>query len=427
MNVIHGAIGESSAHLNSHDQDVRNRRIRNRLIKESNKEAAIRENDQSREDIVESLSQDMGMLSELELKSFKSAKEVVNLNRFAGLPMHESYSIIANMFKLEEWEEWIQDNNNLDEQEFDSKIEDLSDSILALDDDGSSNLPTKILSILDGFLSNNKFSNSPAFVYATLVSLGKKIADDEEDEERAQGMCNAIDELLATIEEKDGSEILASFKLSKNKQVKQMTSSNPKVLESIIKLEQGSYEIKHFMNECFPLLKEVNFERLVPTIMQFRMHVISEVSGFKSFESKNKLSTFVALEQTLILVNTLYQLLKKCAIPVEGQQDYAQANALIIKDILRTVNMVGVLKKPNMNFVNDFLLLWYERDKENANYQTLNHKIGVFVKRLPFTIISPEGKESIMQLFLKLLGGKFGYDSSLVNRYLPREKSIITP
>jgi hypothetical protein len=199
-------------------------------------------------------------------------------------------------------------------------------------------------------------------------------------------------------------------------------------MDSIRKLELGNYEIRNFMNEAFPLLKEVDFERLVPAILQFRLHVISEVSSRDSFEHKYKLDTFVGLEQTLILVNSLYKLLKSCAIPVENQEDYARANTLIIKDIMRVLNVVDVLKKPNMAFVNEFLMLWYERDKDHSTYEDLNHKIGVFVNRLPIILVSAQDKEMLMELFLKLLDSKFGQKKSLLDKYINKKSvSVVFP
>ena len=418
----------------AHDQERRNNRMRMKQIRQESFHAAAVEHE--RADAESNALNDMrDMLNETGVARHpgwnqKYARSVTNLVSVAGMtmPINSNTPWLAGLIELGDWEEFVSGDKDFSDEEFSSKLGDFADSVLAESTDDATQLPAKILSKLEQFLTKNGFSSNPAFVYATLVNLSKKLAEDEEDEDRAMGMCAAIDELLVKIEEQDGAEIISTFRLSKNKQVQKLAKKNPKVMDSIRKLELGNYEIRNFMNEAFPLLKEVDFERLVPAILQFRLHVISEVSSRDSFEHKYKLDTFVGLEQTLILVNSLYKLLKSCAIPVENQEDYARANTLIIKDIMRVLNVVDVLKKPNMAFVNEFLMLWYERDKDHSTYEDLNHKIGVFVNRLPIILVSAQDKEMLMELFLKLLDSKFGQKKSLLDKYINKKSvSVVFP
>lgn len=416
----------------AHDMERRNNRIRMKQMRQESIHMAEHQRADAESDALNDM---RDMLNETGVARHpgwnqKYARQVTNLVHVAGVTMPISSNVpwLEGLIALGEWEEFATDGQEFSDEEFSSKIGDFADSIMSESLEDGQQLPSKILANLEQFLSKNGFSSSPAFVYATLVNVAKKLADEDDDEERAMGMCAAIDELLVKIEEQDGAEILSTFRLSKNKQVQKMAKKNPKVMDSIRKLELGNYEIRNFMNEAFPLLKEVDFERLVPAIMQFRMHIISEVSTRNSFEHKHKLDTFVGLEQTLILVNSLYRLLKNCAIPIENQDEYAKANTLIIKDVMRTLNVLDVLKKPNMNFVNDFLLLWYERDKAHATYEDLNHKIGVFVNRLPLMLISASEKEMLMEMFLKLLENKFGHRKTLTEKYLDKKSvSVVFP
>jgi hypothetical protein len=81
-----------------------------------------------------------------------------------------------------------------------------------------------------------------------------------------------------------------------------------------------------------------------------------------------------------------------------------------------------------MAFVNEFLMLWYERDKEHSTYEDLNHKIGVFVNRLPIMLVSAQDKEMLMEMFLKLLDNKFGQKKSLLDKYINKKTvSVVFP
>jgi hypothetical protein len=418
----------------AHDMERRNHRIRMKQMRQESIHMAAVEQDRADEES-NALNDMRDMLNEIGVArnpgwNQKYARQVTNLVNVAGMtmPINSNVPWLEGLIALSDWEEFFSDSQELSDEEFSSKLGDFADSIMLESTEDLAMMPAKILSKLEQFLNKNGFSNSPAFVYASLVNVAHKLADEAKDEERAMGMCAAIDELLVKIEEQDGAEILSTFRLSKNKKVQKLAKKNPKVLDSIRKLELGNYEIRNFMNEAFALLKVVDFERLVPAIMQFRMHIISEVSNRNSFEHKHKLDTFVGLEQTLILVNSLYKLLKNCAIPIANQDEYAKANTLIIKDVMRTLNVLDVLKKPNMNYVNDFLLLWYERDKNHATYEDLNHKIGVFINRLPIMLISASEKEMLMEMFLKLLENKFGHKKTLTEKYLDKKNvSVVFP